>query len=216
MYTGAAGHYLRVGLSAISCIDAAGVRDPGAILDLPCGHGRVLRALKAAFPRAELTASDIDREGVDFCAERFGARPIYSSAELDHVDLPGGFDLVWCGSLATHLDRDDTIALLEKLAGSLAPGGSLAVTTHGQSVAERLERGEAHYQLDEDGVARVVSGYRGDGFGYAGYPGSPGYGISVIAPDWLRAHAPLPVTHFAERGWDGHQDVHVLRRPAGD
>lgn len=44
------------------------------LLDLPCGHGRILRMLKAEYPDARLTCCDIDRDGVDFCAKLFGAR----------------------------------------------------------------------------------------------------------------------------------------------
>src|SRR4051794_26106944 len=65
-------HYFGVGRSALECIDISvraaqtNVSDVKRILDLPCGHGRVLRYLKAAFPEAEITACDIMRDGVDF------------------------------------------------------------------------------------------------------------------------------------------------------
>jgi hypothetical protein len=49
-------HYFRVGLEALQYIQvavvAAGTGAPNRILDLPCGHGRVLRMLRAAFPKA--------------------------------------------------------------------------------------------------------------------------------------------------------------------
>src|SRR5204863_8296827 len=47
----------------------------GRILDLPCGYGRVMRAIRAEFPEAHITACDIDPHAVDFCAETFGATP---------------------------------------------------------------------------------------------------------------------------------------------
>jgi SAM-dependent methyltransferase len=191
------------------------VTDPRRILDLPCGHGRVLRMLAAVFPDAALTAADLDRGGVDFCARRFGATPVYAPADPRELALPAAsFDLIWCGSLITHLDEAATLALLEALAAALAPGGRLLVTTHGDWVAERLAAGEATYELDEAGVERVLDGYRATGFGYADYPSSPGYGVTVTSAAWLREHSPLPVVHFAERGWDAHQDVHALARPA--
>src|SRR5262249_45606967 len=74
--------YLAVGESALKAIRlallTARAPQPGEILDLPCGHGRVLRWLAAAFPEARLTACDLLRDGVDFCASAFGAAPIYS------------------------------------------------------------------------------------------------------------------------------------------
>ena len=207
MHAGNPLHYLSVGLSAMHAIQAAGVTQPRRILDLPCGHGRVLRALSAAFPDAEVTASDLDRHGVDFCERQFAARPLYSSEDLDALELPGDFDLIWCGSLATHLDEEATRALLLKLCGALALGGTLVITTHGDFVADRIARGDETYQLDETGVERVLAGYRASGFGYADYPWSPGYGVSVATPFRMGELAPLPLMHVAERGWDDHQDV---------
>jgi SAM-dependent methyltransferase len=215
MHSGDSEHYLRVGLSAVRCVDAAGVQTPARILDLPCGHGRVLRALAAAFPGAAITAADVDRGGVEFCAKRFGATPLHAPTDPSALELPpGGFDLIWCGSLATHLDAQPTVDLLEALSAALARGGTLLITTHGDFVAQRLAAGEMDYQLDAAAVARVLDGWGASGFGYADYGWSPGYGVSLIAPAWLREHAPLPVAHFAERGWDHHQDVYALTRPA--
>jgi SAM-dependent methyltransferase len=212
MHAGDSAHYLSVGLSAIGCIDAAGVTDPRRILDLPCGHGRVLRALAAAFPGAELTACDLDRHGAGFCAAQFGAAPVYASRDVSDLALPGGFDLIWCGSLATHLGAGDTRALLERLGAALAPGGTLVITTHGHRVAGRLADGEADYQLTPEGIRELLEGYRETGFGYADYAWSPGYGVSVMVPDWLAAPAGLERTYLAERAWDDHQDVHAFTR----
>src|SRR5437870_5495298 len=89
-------HYLESGRAALT---AAGKTDVRRILDLPCGHGRVLRVLKAAFPGAALTACDIDRDGVDFCASRFGAEPVYSVEDPGRIPVRGPFDLIWVGSL---------------------------------------------------------------------------------------------------------------------
>ena len=78
---------------------------PPRILDFPCGHGRVLRYLRAEFPQAEITACDLLRDGVDFCAANFGAIPVYSDPDPSRIGLPrDAFDLIWVGSLFTHFD----------------------------------------------------------------------------------------------------------------
>ena len=60
-------HYLALGVSAQQFISAATAFAGGVnvtdILDLPCGHGRVTRVLRAAFPNASIVVSDIDRDG---------------------------------------------------------------------------------------------------------------------------------------------------------
>ena len=85
MYEGVDEPYFEVGYSALNAIEltllAAGKEknEVENILDLPCGHGRVLRTIKAAFPMAQLSACDIDADAVDFCSRTFNATPIYSS-----------------------------------------------------------------------------------------------------------------------------------------
>src|SRR5882672_4403767 len=61
------------------------------ILDLPCGHGRVLRWLRPHYHYAEITACDLDRGGVDFCHERFSAIPVYSKPDLRALPFQSQF-----------------------------------------------------------------------------------------------------------------------------
>ena len=111
MYDGRDGHYVSVGLSALRAIeDALGdaPAPPRRILDLPCGHGRVTRVLRARFPEAAITVCDLDRGGVDFAAARFGARGVYSVEDFRALDLGEAYDLIWVGSLVTHLPEHQT------------------------------------------------------------------------------------------------------------
>src|SRR6516225_708731 len=106
MFSGDREAYLSVGRSALRCINVslmvAGIEAETirTILDLPCGHGRVLRHLREAFPAANITASDLRRDAVDYCAKTFGARPLYSDEDVARIALaPNSFDLIWVGSL---------------------------------------------------------------------------------------------------------------------
>ena len=217
MYVGDGEHYFSVGLSAIEAVEgaitAAATDAPERILDMPCGHGRVLRFLARRFPDAELASCDLDAGGVRFCAQRFGAAPVESSLDLRRLSLPGPFDLIWCGSLATHLAAEDVHQLLTLFSEALAPRGLAVVTTHGASVADALRSEAADYQLEPDAVRTVLNDYDATGFGYADYPWSPGYGVSVSSRAWTEeaaAKAGLRVARFEERSWDGHQDVVAL------
>jgi SAM-dependent methyltransferase len=103
-------HYFRVGLSALKNIERAlssigqTPNTPARILDCPCGHGRVLRYLRAAFPLAEIIACDLLRDGVDFCTAQFGALPVYFDPVPARIPVArSAFDLIWVGSLLTHL-----------------------------------------------------------------------------------------------------------------
>jgi len=216
-------HYLQVGQSALQCIRLAllAADKPASqvqrILDLPCGHGRVLRTLRAAFPEASITAGDVLREAVDYCAKAFGAEPFYSSPDLGELTLDASFDLIWCGSLLTHLDSDRWSLLLDLFDRLLEPGGVLLFTCHGRSVFDRIQKGW-DYGLDRDRLRLLVQQHKEKGFGYVDYPGQQGYGISVSARPWvlsqLDQHPRLRLLSFHERGWDDHQDVVVCVREA--
>jgi SAM-dependent methyltransferase len=208
--------YFLWGNSALRCIqtamDAVGKREVADILDFPCGHGRVLRTLKAAYPNASLTACDIDRDGVDFCEETFGAKGVYSDEELDSVQLGGGFDLIWVGSLFTHLPAGRWREFLEFLVDRLAPAGLLVFTTHGTWYAERIREKESLLGgVSQEAQFGMLRGFDEDGFGFAGYPERDAYGLSLSAPSAVAIHLQrldrLRLVLYLERGWRGHQDV---------
>jgi SAM-dependent methyltransferase len=219
MFAGNAVYYFYVGHSALRAIYlamlAVGKTDLECILDLPCGHGRVLRWLRVAFPNAVVTACDIDGEAVEFCAGTFKAHPVPSASRLDEVILPHNYDLIWCGSLLTHLGEADWMRGLGLFARSLKPGGLLVFTTHGQRVAERLRAGNP-YMLDANAISRLLTQYGSAGFGFQTYAHADAYGVSVCTPGWvcerLQQFPALQIVHLHERGWAQHQDVFACVR----
>jgi len=215
MYTGNGVPYFKVGLSANSCIDeaieAAGIKSVSRVLDLPCGYGRVLRFLVRRFPNASFTASDLDRAGVDFCVDTFGAKGVYSVLDPASFSLGSQFDLIWCGSLVTHLNEAGISHLLAFFSRHLSPGGLLVFTTHSEEVIRRMLNHEFEYGIPQESTETLIEGYRRQGFAFVDYPGADDYGISLTSRSWLRAHAEkigLKEVYFRETGWDHHQDVY--------
>jgi SAM-dependent methyltransferase len=224
MFAGNREHYFSVGRSALRAVGLgllAGNRpEPRRILDLPCGHGRVLRMLHAAWPDAEITACDLDHDGVDWCERAFGAVAVPSVVDPDDIPLErAGFDLAWCGSLLTHVDADRWDGFLRFFRRVLAPGGVLVFTTHGRRPVSRMRAGltdpapppHAFYGLSPAEIPGLLARYERDGFAYADYPGATGYGISISALPWVIARVErqpgLRIVGCTEYGWDDHQDV---------
>ena len=75
MWPGGEAWYFEVGKFGVSTVlhslSLSRLQNVRHILDLPCGHGRVGRHLRAAFPDAQLTFCDLNRSGVDFCSQMF-------------------------------------------------------------------------------------------------------------------------------------------------
>jgi SAM-dependent methyltransferase len=191
------------------------------VLDLPSGHGRVLRYLVERFPNARFTACDLDRDGVSFCAATFGARAVVSRTDLEALTLDERFDLIWCGSLVTHLDAPRIEALLRFFHRHLTPAGLLVFSAHGTQAAENLRGGKLFsYGLDPDAAAQVLRSYTSTGLGYADYDArrAPGYGVTFTTPDWIRGAfqrvGGLREVYFAETRWDSHHDVYGVVRAA--
>ena len=220
MFRGNTGHYFAVAGQALrACLhglQAAGRPAPQRVLDFGCGCGRVLRTFRAAFPQAELIASDIELSGVEHCVRFFGATGLPASVRIEEIPQVSDIDLIWSGSVLTHLDVPEWDALLGYFERALAPGGVAVVTTHGRRVAWRMDNG-GEYGLTTQAHARVLADYRAHGFGYADYPGQPGYGISLSTPEWVTGHVLTPrlrLAGYVEAGWDGHQDVLILVKDA--
>ena len=218
--TGRRDLYFQLGAAALRAVRlallTAGKGAPARILDFPCGHGRVLRMLKAEFPDAALAAGDLNADGVAFCARRFGATPIESSLRAEEVAIEGRFDLVWCGSLLTHLDRDRWPGFFSLLVGAVDRGGVLVFTAYGRDRAERIRSRTALHGIGEHGARKILGEYDRDGFGYADYEGQELSGMSLTSPAWvcdrIAAESSLRLVSYTESGWHGQQDVIAVSR----
>jgi len=220
MYHGDASHYLSVGLSASLCIEQALCQQDRqspvkTILDFPCGHGRVLRFLRAKFPDAEITGAEINSNALDFCRSNFAIKTILSNKNFSNVLPNQKFDLIWCGSLITHIDEQATNELLKFFFNHLSDQGLCIFTSHG-AYSEKLMKTKNAYGLTDDQRNRLLSNYKTTGFGHSSHQIEFGYGISVISQERVMELASNSgnwnLVMFKERGWDNHQDVYAFER----
>jgi SAM-dependent methyltransferase len=215
MYEADPTHYFWVGYSGLFCVrqalDKAAKKGVKSILDFGCGHGRVLRSLAAAFPDAALTAADVDLAAVDFCAKAFGAVPIYSEVDFSRLVFNTRFDLIWVGSLFTHLNAERWTTLLKLFRSILTEDGLAVFSTHGSAAERRLREGQTRfYGLEPERIAKILQDHSACGFGYCDYRKSPGYGVSLSSPEWVSCQVSElgfePVLYL-KNGWDDHHDA---------
>ena len=214
-------HYRDVGLSAMEHVAeslAAGGRTFAAVsacLVLPSGYGRVVRHLRRELDASRITACDVDRRAVRFCARELGVRPLFAHPDVRRNALRGPYDLAFVGSLLTHLQPAAGLDLVDVLVDALAPDGTLVFSTQGASCLAHLAWYGAEFAAAE---ARCRDDVEASGIAFVPYRGQPRYGITIHRRDWLedavraRHGDRLELVRFRERGWDRHQDVWTYRR----
>jgi SAM-dependent methyltransferase len=211
--------YFKAGASALElCVDALKGRAPQKIVDFPSGHGRVTRWLGQRWPSASLYAVEIDDEALTFCQTTFGAEPIRSTPGFASLDLPQDADLIWSGSLLTHMNVDAWRSFLRLAVAALAPGGVLVATTHGRLATMLAKQGSSIYGSLID-VKALAKTYGSAGFAYDDYARDyPTYGLSFSSPQWvlgeLQSILDAKITYFREGGW-GYQDAFALEKLRG-
>lgn len=222
----AVAHYFATGADALRIVVksllAAELPPPTRILDFPCGSGRVLRHLRAMFPEAVIGACDLYQGHVDFCVKQFAAVPVASKEDLSRLHV-GEWDVIFCGSLLTHLPETLFWSTMDFIIRSLSPNGIAVVTLEGRRT---LFLQETRWKLiSDDRFAFIREGYERTGFGYSDYDqqfreqkfdAQESYGVALVRADWLMAglmkREAITVHDFCEADWDEHQDVVVIRR----
>ncbi len=215
--------YVRVGQQAADVIEEAvelaarsdQIRD---VLDLGCGHGRVLRFLRERLGAATITACDLDPEAVAFCASELGAHPLQGSEDFEGIGF-AEYDLVWMGSLVTHLPNERWRQLATVLGRVLRPEGVLVFSSHGEQALHELD----HYAPGlEARRAEVVGPLERTGHAYVPYRhyGGDAYGVAFHTTAEVDRTITSALGGSTRRllhrpaGWGGHQDLHAFQKLA--
>jgi len=213
-------HYKSVGISAAKLIESAmnevgmALEEISNILDFPCGYGRVLRFIKKAFPQADFYVGDIDKHALKFCKKEFNVIPVQSDKNFKKIKFPVSYDLVWVGSLFTHINSKDFKDLLVTLIPSLKEKGIIIFTTHGKECLNQLNS----YGLDDLNPDDIKNQIENSGFYFKPYPGQSNYGISICSQVFVTETVDrffgdrVKLIYHKNRGWDNHQDVYAFQK----
>lgn len=210
-------HYFSVGfsgliniLTSLACAQK-GKHNVKSIFDFPSGWGRELRFIKAYFPEADITAGEIEERALTFCRKQFAVNTFLSQKDFNKIPVKHKYDLIWCGSLFTHLSKVRFKQLLDFFYHSLHDDGMLCFTAHGRYARHLLDSKKFTYGLNKWQIAKLLLQHKISGYGYINYRGTIDYGISLVRPSWiirsLEMNDQLKVVLYKEKGYDNHQDV---------
>jgi hypothetical protein len=133
------------------------------------------------FPNSHITGGEIETTALEFCRRIFSITRLSSSTNFSELSLPQRFDLIWCGSLITHIEEQATVDLLRFFHDHLSDHGLCVFTTHGQRFIELVRSKKRTYGLTEEAQHKILREFQTKGYGYADYQNQSGYGISAVS-----------------------------------
>lgn len=209
--------YFVRGYQALELIHPYIQKPDGAILDFGCGHGCVVRMIKAQFPKARVVGQDVNQEWLDWCTENLGIETIKSAEHVSDVSVaPESYDFIWVGSVFTHIPEGSFRRLLAALIGGLKKGGSLVFTTAGWKVRAGFVPGKERL-ISHEGAIETLAGYDSVGFGFTSYENGvyPDWGRTLCTFEYVQQQLNkfnVRLVSFKEGGWGNRQDVYVVTK----
>ncbi|MFA6208467.1 MAG: class I SAM-dependent methyltransferase [Candidatus Obscuribacterales bacterium] len=105
--------------------------DARNLLEVGCGTGFVLSGIHKAFPKLELTGSELFEEGLGFAQKRLPAAQLLT-LDAREMSFRGEFDIVGAFDVLEHIVEDELV--LEQMRVAVTPGSGgimLTVPQHG-------------------------------------------------------------------------------------
>jgi len=173
-------------------------------LDFGCGCGRLLLEAVRRWPHISWSGSDVDEQAIQWCQENLPATTTMVNTPLPPLPCrEEAFDLIWCGSVFTHLDEERQDAWLAELLRVLKPGGHLIASVHGPNCWAGLPNATVQ-RIQRDGFVFARTG-ADEGIRPVWYQ-TAWHTREYIEKHWSRF---LTVATYIPRGFNGFQDVVV-------
>jgi SAM-dependent methyltransferase len=233
--------YNRVGQSACSKIEEVlrltdrSFEDIEELLDFGSGYGRVTRALVQKVASQKISVFDVDLGAVLFCATEFNVRPLKfkKKSVWDFETVPfSTYDVIWAGSVFTHLSENYSEETLSTINRLLKPKGVVVFTTHGEDTFRRIENGFYGERI-QSLMPRILDDYNRAGFAFIPYNHAEvevlpfpfirakDFGMAWMSSSFVdtlmsKVSSGRSARIFYEPiGWESHQDVYCFQQAAG-
>jgi SAM-dependent methyltransferase len=216
-----AAQFLNWGKAHFSAMDSLLKRSgfalaPGQrILDFGCGSGRMIRWLRGLAAESEIWGVDIRAEHILWCKHHLQP-PFHFAVTTIVPHLPfedNSFDLVYAGSVFTHID-DLVDSWLLELRRLMKPGGRLYLTVHDNTSVSMLKNELREHPL---GVTYTSSAdfmdYSGQDFACFTLGRSDDSQVFYDLDYFRSLASPLYTVQAVEERAYGHQTAILLQKP---
>lgn len=207
-------HYLSAGLNAYKLVNTLVSARNGewkqvnSFLDFASGYGRLTRFMTLQLPASAIWVSDIKPNAVEWQKEIFGVQGFPSSYEPETLEPGRKFDLIYVGSLFSHLPEDLFHRWLRRLYEWLSDTGMLIFTVHDISLWQGPNPPEFIFHAQsEDTRFHAIDDHIAD---------DEAYGVSYTAESFVASAIERlpgsPAYRRFPRGLALHQDVYTISK----
>jgi len=178
------------------------------LLDFGCGCGRLLIALRGRWPGLRTTGCDVDERGILWCQQHLKDGTCVVNGALPPSPFQDeAFDLIWCGSVFTHLDENRQDQWLAEMKRILKPGGFLLASVHGPHCWEPRLPSWTIATLKRKGM--IFARLGADSGIHPSW-----YQVAWHTEEYIRRHwgQTFEVRGYKERGLNDYQDVVIAQK----
>lgn len=135
------------------------------VMEFGCAAGRMIRHLPELAPHAELWGVDISAQHIRWCIDNLTPTINFvTTTTLPHLPFEDRlFDLVFCGSVFTHIE-DIAETWLQELGRVLRPSGRLYITIHDEHTVRLLDSKHSNHWLAKQMLKNPVYSNNRDEF----------------------------------------------------
>lgn len=206
--------YLSAGLNAYRLIDKLVANRKGgwdevhSFLDFASGYGRLTRFMILKLLPEQVWVSDVKKQAVAWQKKQFGVNGFSSSFIPENIQPDQSFDLIYVGSLFSHLPEHLFHRWLKKLWEMLSEKGMLIFSLHDMS----LWKGEVpppfiFHAESEDTRFRSIDDHIEDGGAYG-----VSYASEAFVAESIQKLEGSPAYHRYPKALGQLQDVYVITR----
>lgn len=185
------------------------LNDIREMLDFGCGCGRLVLAVQGRkLAELSVTACDVDDRAVHWCQQFLKDIKCLVNHALPPLPFENeSFDLIWCGSVFTHLDEKHQDLWLGELNRVLKPNGMLLASVHGPHLWEPRLPFWTLRKLREKGLVFARTGAD------AGIHPS-WYQVAWHTEQYIREHwtSVFEILGYRPRGLNDYQDIVIAQK----
>jgi len=201
------GHNAVAGIGEILESNGINPADLATGLDFGCGCGRILLSAMKRWPNIAWSGTDVDEICINWCREHIVEAEFSVNGDLPPLSWPDErFDLIWCGSVFTHLDEERQFSWLEELNRVTSNSGVVLASIHGTHCWENLPTGTVR-KIKANGHVFCRTG--GDEDIHPKWYQTAWHTESYIRDTWSQYFEILAIV---PRGLNSYQDIVVCRK----